>query len=97
MAKQRGAIGRTYDRLGSTLDNTFGIVDEGSASLRVGLSVLNPMAQELLNDANADLNESKISYMESVVKLAKAKKSYADELIAIGLSQAEVADIMANI
>jgi hypothetical protein len=88
MAKKKGLIGQTYHRLGSVTDNTLGIADETVISFRTGMQSLQPMAQELLNDSKAELTES-------IINLARVRKSAEVELIKLGYSDIEVAEMLA--
>lgn len=88
MAKKKGLIGQTYHRFGSVTDNTLGIADETVISLRTGMQSFQPMAQELLNDSKAEL-------VESIINLAKVRKSAEAELIELGYSDVEVAEMLA--
>ena len=88
MAKKKGLIGQTYHRLGSVTENTLGIADETVLSVRTGMQSFSPMAQELLNDSKAELTES-------IVNLAKVRKSAEAALIELGYSDIEVAEMLA--
>lgn len=88
MAKKKGLIGQTYHRLGSTIDSSLAIVDNGMGSANIAVQSFNPMAQELLNDSKAEL-------VESIVNLAKARKSAEATLIELGYSDVEVAEMLA--
>lgn len=88
MAKAKGLIGQTYYRLGSTIDSSLAIVDNGMGSANIAVQSFNPMAQELLNDSKAEL-------VESIVNLAKIRKSAEATLIELGYSDVEVAEMLA--
>lgn len=88
MTKKKGLIGQTYHRLGSVTDNTLGTADETVLSIRTGMQSLQPMAQELLNDSKAELTES-------IVNLARIRKSAETALIELGYSDVEVAEMLA--
>lgn len=88
MAKKKGLIGQTYHRIGSVTENTLGTADETVLSFRTGMQSLQPMATELLNDSKAEL-------VESIVHLAKVRKSAEAELIGLGYSDVEVAEMLA--
>ena len=88
MAKKKGLIGQTYHRIGSVTENALGTADETVLSFRTGMQSLQPMATELLNDSKAEL-------VESIVNLAKVRKSAEAELIGLGYSDVEVAEMLA--
>ena len=88
MAKKKGLIGQTYHRVGSVTENTLATADETVLSLRTGMQSFQPMAQELLNDSKAEL-------VESIINLAKVRKSAEAELIELGYSDVEVAEMLA--
>ena len=88
MAKSKGLIGKTYHRLGSTIDSSLAIVDNGMGSANIAVQSFNPMAQELLNDSIAELTES-------IVNLARVRKSAEATLIELGYSDVEVAEMLA--
>ena len=87
MSKKKGLIGQTYHRLGSTIDSSLAIVDNGMGSANIAVQSFNPMAQELLNDSKAEL-------VESIVNLAKIRKSAEATLIELGYSDVEVAEML---
>ena len=87
MAK-RGLIGQTYHRVGSTINSSLSIVDNGMSNADLALGAFNPMAQELVNDSKAELTES-------IVNLAKVRMSANKELLELGYTATEVAEMLA--
>lgn len=88
MARKPGVIGRTYTRVGSITDNTLGSLDSGIGSVHLGIQGLSPIAREFVNDSKADLTES-------ILNLARTRKSAEAELIELGYSDVEVAEMLA--
>ena len=84
MEKKQGLIGTVYSKTTSVTKETFGTADDSVKILRKGLSSLDPMAQEIVNDAKVDLTDS-------IVRLATARKQAEATLIEAGYSDAEVA------
>jgi hypothetical protein len=88
MAKRKGLIGQTYHRVGSTIDSSLSIVDNGMRNADTAMGAFAPMAQEVLNDAKAEL-------VESIINLARVRKSAEAELIELGYTDIEVAEMLA--
>jgi hypothetical protein len=88
MAKKKGLIGQTYHRVGSTIDSSLSIVDNGMRNADTAMGAFGPMAQEVLNDAKAEL-------VESIVNLARVRKSAEADLIELGYTDIEVAEMLA--
>lgn len=87
MAKEQGLIGTVYTKTTSVTKETFGTADDGIKLLRKGLSSLDPMAGEMLNDAKTDLTDS-------IVRLGKARKQAEATLIEAGYTDEEVAAML---
>lgn len=88
MARKKGLIGQTYSRTGSVIDSSLSVIDNGMQNVDKAMGSFTPMAQELVNDAKADLTES-------IINLAKIRKSAEAELIELGYSDIEVAEMLA--
>jgi len=81
--RKSGVLGTTWDRLGSTVDNSLGILDHAAQALNITTQSFVPMAATLLNDAKTDL-------IESIVTLGVTQKLAEKQLLDAGFTQAEV-------
>lgn len=90
MGKEPGLVAKSWTRTSSVLDNSMGTVDETLGALHTGSKSLNPIALEFLNDSKAEL-------VTSIVTLAKARKSAEKELLEIGYTAKEVAQMLAPV
>lgn len=87
MANKQGLIGTVYTKTTSVTKEAFSTADDGIKLIRKGLSSLDPMADEMVNDAKTDLTES-------IVRLGKARKKAEATLIEAGYSDEEVVTML---
>lgn len=85
--KEPGFFGKILNRTSSTFDSSLAIVDNGMHSGATFVQSLEPLAQDMLN-------ESKISLLESTVKLALARKDAQKMLLEAGCTATEVAEML---
>jgi hypothetical protein len=85
--KEQSGLSKIWDRTASIGDNGLGVADNGMLALNKGVQSLVPMADTLLNEAEAER-------IESVVTLGLTKKSAEKQLLEAGYTAQEVADML---